>query len=367
MELMRRKIAIVVGTRPEIIKMSPIIRLCCKKNIPYYIIHTGQHYDFSLDKVFFDQLKLPTPDYALNVGSKSHAKQTASIMSTVEDVFLQEKPSIVLVQGDTNSVFAAAMVAVKMKIKIGHVEAGLRSFDRNMPEEINRVLTDHISDYLFCPTKEAVNNALREGIQLEKLIETGNTIVDAVVQNLEISNKTSTVLEKLSLKAKGYILSTFHRQENVDNMSKLSNIIQSLTRLARNLKIPVIISMHPRTRKLVQEFGLCFPKEQLRIIEPVGYLDFLMLQNCAKLVVTDSGGLQEEACILKVPCITIRENTERPETIYIGANLLAGTDIEKIVTAGSLMAKKTPNWDNPYGDGTTAEKILEYIVSNNNS
>lgn len=362
---MRKKIAIVVGTRPEIIKMSPVIRLCSEKNTPYYIIHTGQHYDFSLDKVFFDQLNLPTPGYALNVGSKSHAKQTAAIMAGVEDVFLQEKPSIVLVQGDTNSVFAAAMVAAKMKIKIGHVEAGLRSFDRDMPEEINRVLTDHISDYLFCPTKEAVKNASREGIHIDKLIETGNTIVDAVLQNLEISKKTSAVLKSLGLKAKGYILSTFHRQENVDNKGKLSNIIQSLITLARSLDIPVIISMHPRTRKLIQEFGLNFPREQLRIIEPVGYLDFLMLQSSATLVVTDSGGLQEEACILKVPCVTIRENTERPETIEIGANILVGTDIEKIVSAGSLMAKKTSNWNNPYGDGTTAEKILSYISNNN--
>jgi UDP-N-acetylglucosamine 2-epimerase (non-hydrolysing) len=350
-------IAIILGTRPEIIKMSPIIRECERQSLEYFILHTGQHYSYEMDRTFFEQLELPEPKYNLDVGSGTHADQTGKIMSGIEKILIKEKPDIVLVQGDTNTVLAGALAAAKLHIRVGHVEAGLRSYDRMMPEEINRVMADHISDYLFAPTETARANLLKEGIPEFKISVTGNTVVDAVFQNLELSKKNSTILEKLGLKEKKYFLVTSHRQENVDSPDNLRNIIAALEALHTEYSLPVIFPMHPRTQKMITQFGISH--NGIRVMPPVGFLDFLQLESHARLVLTDSGGVQEETCIQGVPCVTLRENTERPETIDVGANTLAGTGKDKIIASAQEMLSQTGTWENPYGDGTSSKKIVK--------
>lgn len=304
--------------------MSPIIRECEKRGMQYYILHTGQHYSYEMDRIFFDQLKLPEVKYKLNVGSGFHGKQTGKMLAEIEEILIKDRPDIVLVQGDTNTVLAGALAASKLHIKVGHVEAGLRSFDRAMPEETNRVVTDHISDYLFAPTETSKNYLLNEGIPDEKIFVTGNTVVDSAYQNLEISKKSCNVLEELELREKEYFIITAHRAENVDDKKRLNGILKGLSQIYEELKLPVIFPAHPRTVKMIKEFRFEVP-EGTRLIEPLGYLEFLQLLNGAKLILTDSGGVQEESCILKVPCVTLRDNTERPETIDVGANIIAGT------------------------------------------
>ncbi len=348
-------IAIVLGTRPEIIKMSPIIRECEAKNLDYFILHSGQHYSYEMDRAFFEDLELPEPKYNLDVGSGTQAGQTAKIMTGIEKILAQEKPDIVLVQGDTNTVMAGALAAAKLHIRVGHVEAGLRSFDRTMPEEINRVVADHISDYLFAPTETARRYLLNEGIEENKICVTGNTIVDAVFQNREIAEKRANILDTLGLEPKGYFLVTAHRQENVDNPAKLRNIIAGLEAVHREYSLPVIFPMHPRTRKMVEQFGVSL--DGISVMNPVGFLEFLQLESNARLVLTDSGGVQEETCILGVPCVTLRENTERPETIDVGANMLVGTDSERIREGVRAMLATSTGWTNPYGDGTAGSMI----------
>ena len=356
------KIAIILGTRPEIIKMSPVIRECEKRDIPYFILHTGQHYSYDMDKIFFEKLELPQPKYNLNVGSGTHAEQTGKIMIGVEKTLMKEGADVVLVQGDTNTVLAGALAATKLHIKVGHVEAGLRSYDRRMPEEINRILTDHVSDYLFAPTEKAKQNLLREGIDKNKIFVTGNTIVDAVYQNLEIAKKKVNVLKDLGLKPKEYFLVTAHRQENVDAKERLKGILKGLELIYEEFSIPIIFPMHPRTRKRIKEFGLTF--NGVVVTNPVGFLEFLQLEANAKLVLTDSGGAQEESCILKVPCVTLRDNTERPETLEVGSNILAGTRPKRIVESVKTMLNKENKWENPFGDGKTGERIIKLIENN---
>lgn len=353
-------IAIVLGTRPEIIKMSPIIRLLEEKSRDYFVIHTGQHYSYEMDKIFFEELKLPQPEFNLDVGSGTHAEQTAKILTGIEHLFKQKKPDILLVQGDTNSVLAGALAAAKMHIPVGHVEAGLRSYDRKMPEEINRVLTDHISEYLFVPTQKAKHNALREGINPNRIYVTGNTIVDSVLTNLKIAEIRNEILAHYNIEPRGYFLITSHRQENVDNKDCLSNLIKTLELLHKDYSMPIIFPMHPRTQKRLKEFHLIVPKD-ITVIPPTGYLDFLILEANARIVLTDSGGVQEETCILKVPCVTLRDNTERPETVEVGSNILSGTDPEKIISSVRIMLKKDIKWENPFGDGKTADNILKII------
>ena len=355
------KISIILGTRPEIIKMSPIIRYCQEKKLDYFTIHTGQHYSINMDKIFFKELDLPKPKYNLDIGSGSHGKQTGLMLEKIEKILQEEKPDVVLVQGDTNSVLAGALAAAKLHIKVGHVEAGLRSYDRQMPEEINRILTDHISDFLFVPTKRAKEIALQEGIDQKKVFVTGNTIVDAVYQNLTIAEKKSKIMDKLDLKKKGYILITAHRQENVDVKVKLKNILESFKKVHKETKMKLIYPIHPRTRKMIAKFDLKVPK-YVDLIEPIGFLDFLVVEANAKAILTDSGGVQEESCILKVPCVTLRENTERPETIEVGGNLLAGTNPIKILKCLKLVLKKQKQWKNPFGDGKAAEKIVNICL-----
>jgi len=349
-------IGIILGTRPEIIKMSPIIRECELKGVDYFILHTGQHYSYEMDRAFFEELELPEPKYNLDVGSGTHAEQTGKIMSGIEKILMQEQPDIVLVQGDTNTVLAGALAASKLHIRVGHVEAGLRSFDRTMPEEINRVVADHIADYLFAPTETARQYLLKEGIDERKICVTGNTIVDAVYQNRELSEKKSVILGELGLEEKGYFLVTSHRQENVDSPENLRNIIAALEALHTEYALPVIFPMHPRTRKMIEQFGISLAG--ITAIAPVGFLDFLQLESHARLVLTDSGGVQEETCILGVPCVTLRENTERPETIEVGGNVLAGTSREAIRDSAQEMMSRGESWTNPYGDGMAGKTIV---------
>lgn len=352
-------ISIILGTRPEIIKMAPIIRECERRGLDYFILHTGQHYSYQMDSIFFEQLELPAVRYNLDAGSATHAEQTGRIMAGVEKVLMAERPEVVLVQGDTNTVLAGALAASKLHIKVGHVEAGLRSYDRTMPEEINRVVADHISNYLFSPTENSRENLLREGIAEEKIFVTGNTIVDSIYQNLEIAKRKVNVLADLGLKSKEYFLVTAHRQENVDIRERLGELLKSLEMVSREFSLPVVFPVHPRTRKMAAEFGVEF--DGIRAIEPLGFLEFLQLEANARMVLTDSGGVQEETCILGVPCVTLRQNTERPETVDVGANVLAGTGSEKIINCAMRMLKTDTRWKNPFGDGHTGERIVKIV------
>jgi UDP-N-acetylglucosamine 2-epimerase (non-hydrolysing) len=352
-------IAIILGTRPEIIKMAPIIRECEHRALDYFVLHTGQHYSHQMDSIFFEQLELPAARYNLDVGSASHAEQTGKIMAGVETVLIDERTEVVLVQGDTNTVLAGALAASKLHIKVGHVEAGLRSYDRSMPEEINRVVADHISDYLFAPTENSRENLRKEGIAEEKIHVTGNTIVDSVYQNLEIAKRKVNVLADLGLKSKEYFLVTAHRQENVDSRERLGEILKGLELVSREFSLPVVFPVHPRTRKMAAEFGFEF--DSIRAIEPLGFLEFLQLEANARMALTDSGGVQEETCILGVPCVTLRENTERPETVDVGANMLAGTGSDKIMNCAMRMLETDTRWKNPFGDGRTGERIVKIV------
>jgi len=358
------KIGIIIGTRPEIIKMSPVIRECEKRknnssNFDYFILHTGQHYSYNMDKVFFEQLEIPEPQYNLDVGSGTHAEQTGKILIEIEKVFAKEKPDVVLVQGDTNTVLAGTLAASKLHIKVGHVEAGLRSYDRTMPEEINRVLADHISDFCFAPTQQSKQILLKEGVSEDKIFVTGNTIVDAVYQNIELANKKANALQELGLKENKYFLVTTHRQENVDDKARFQGILSSLQQLAKDYKIPVIYSIHPRSLKKMEEFGL--NSDGIQLIPPRDLFDFLQLEQNARLVLTDSGGVQEETCVLGCPCVTLRDNTERPETLDVGSNILAGVIPKNIVASVSIMLDKQRNKDIPFGDGNSGKEIIRIL------
>ena len=355
------KVAIIVGTRPEIIKMSPVIRKCVSNNIDYFIIHSNQHYSENMDAIFFKELELPSPKYNLNVGSGLHGEMIAKIILGVEKILIEEKPNWVLVQGDTNTVIAGALLASKLQIKIGHVEAGLRSYDRSMPEEINRLVTDHVSDVLFAPTKKQADILISEGIPSEKIIISGNTIVDAVHQNMALVEKHH---ELYHYKFEKYFLLTMHRPSNVDNEDNLTELLSAITDISVKHGHPVYFPIHPRTRKQIENFGIKINQNYIKLMDPVGYLEMLALENNAELIFTDSGGIQEEACILQVPSITIRENTERPETLEVGSSILVGHASQKIVSATEIMLKRKRNWPNPFGDGNSSEKIVNNILKN---
>ena len=354
------KIAIILGTRPEIIKMAPVIRELEKRQENYFILHTGQHYSYNLDRVFFEQLRLPPARYNLEVGSGSHAEQTGKILIGVEKVLREENPGLILIEGDTNSILAGALAAVKLHIRVGHVEAGLRSYDRNMPEEINRILADHCSDFLFAPTEKAKAILKGEGIPEEKIFMTGNTIVDSIYENLEIARGSANAIRTLGLKPKEYFLVTVHRQENVDSRARFASILEGLDRVAAEFETPVIYPIHPHSRKRMSEFNL--KPRNLTLIDPVAFLSFLQLASSARLILTDSGGVQEEACVLRVPCVTLRDNTERPETLEVGSNILAGASPDKIVECAKAMLGRENNWENPFGDGTAGRKIVEIVI-----
>lgn len=353
--------AIILGTRPEIIKMSPIIREFEQNDLDYFILHTGQHYSYEMDRVFFEQLELPEARYNLDVGSGTHGQQTAKILAGIEQILMQEMPDAVLVQGDTNTVLAGALAASKLHIKVGHVEAGLRSYDRRMPEETNRVLTDHCSDHLFAPTEKAREILLAEGIPADSIYCTGNTIVDAVRQNVELAAQRSSILDELGIEPGRYFLATAHRQENVDDPARFTGILKGLESVAEEFGMPVIYPIHPRSQKRIKEFGIS-TNENIKLIDPVDFMSFLHLENNACLVLTDSGGVQEETCILGVPCVTLRDNTERPETVEVGANVLAGTEPERIASCARSMMDKDRDWENPFGDGKAGEKIRRVMT-----
>jgi UDP-N-acetylglucosamine 2-epimerase (non-hydrolysing) len=323
-------------------------------------LHTGQHYSYSMDRVFFEQLRLPLAKYNLDVGSGLHGKQTGKMLAGIEEVLMKESPDVVLVEGDTNTVLAGALAAVKLGIKVGHVEAGLRSYDREMPEETNRVLIDHCSDYLFAPTQNSKGILLHEGIAENQVFVVGNTVVDAVFQNLEIAKSRNQILGELGLGSGKFMLATLHRQENVDSQDRFAGIIKGLQLVQKEFGIPMIYPIHPRARKQLELFGV--DAAGLTLVEPLDYLAFLNLESKAMLVLSDSGGVQEETCILGSPCVTLRDNTERPETMDVGSNMLAGTDPDRIFEVAKLMVKRQKGWVNPFGDGKTAKKIIEVLT-----
>ena len=297
--------------------------------------------------------------FNLDVGSGDHGKQTGVMIEGIEKILMSEEPDAVLVQGDTNTVLAGAIAAVKLGIKVGHVEAGLRSYDRRMPEEINRILADHCSDYLFAPTERSQEILLHEGIEAKKVFLVGNTVVDAVHQNLEIAKSKSTALKSLGVEDGRFILATAHRAENVDDKARFSGLIQGLQKVQSKFGMPLIYPIHPRAKKQLQTFGL--DTHGISLVEPLDYLGFLQLESMARLVLSDSGGVQEETCILGVPCVTLRDNTERPETLDVGSNILAGADPERILEAAKASMGKKKGWVNPFGDGKSAQKIMTIL------
>jgi UDP-N-acetylglucosamine 2-epimerase (non-hydrolysing) len=347
------KVCITLGTRPEIIKLAPVIKELQRNSIDFFIIHSNQHYSENMDAIFFKDFDLPAPKYNLNIGSGGHSLQTGSILVKIEPILMEEKPDWMIVQGDTNTVLAGALAAHKLGIKVAHVEAGLRSYDKTMPEESNRILTDHMSDLLFAVTETQKNILKLESVDLNKVHVVGNTIVDAVMSNVSKARDTSDVLKRYNLSPKNYALMTCHRSGNVDNKFELQEIIDLVSELDQTVCWPV----HVRTQKKLKEFAIEIPSNLL-VVEPQSYHDFLMLESEAKFIVTDSGGVQEEACILGVPCLTIRNNTERPETVNVGANVIVKRD--KSLVRQALKNLPT-DWVNPYGNGDTSQQIVQAI------
>ena len=359
------KIINVVGARPNFMKIAPIIRAFenCGE-IESLLVHTGQHYDKKMSDLFFHQLGIPEPAINLEVGSSSYAVQTANIMKAFEPVLLEHKPDAVLVVGDVNSTIACGLVAVKLEIKLIHVEAGLRSFDRTMPEEINRILTDCISDLLFCTEQSGVDNLIKEGIPKEKIFLVGNVMIDTLLANREKANK-SDILEKLNLNGEDFAILTLHRPSNVDDPAVFGGILDALEIIQND--IPVVFPTHPRTLRNLKSFNFENRFKQLshlQLIEPLGYLDFLKIMSCARVVLTDSGGIQEETTILKIPCLTLRENTERPVTVESGLNQIVGTNPERIVKAYKEVMKSDIEEPHipPLWDGHAAERIAAILI-----
>ena len=354
------KIAIVVGTRPEIIKMAPVVRACIARDVPYVLLHTGQHYSFELDGVFFRELELPEPHHNLEVGSGSQAYQIGSIVSGMEPLLREQRPDVLLVEGDTNSVLAGALCAQKSGIAVGHVEAGLRSYDRTMPEEINRILTDHLSEHLFAPTETAREILRREGVGDSRIHVTGNTVVDELERQRARAER-SEIFQRFAVEPGRYAIATVHRAENTDDPARLRGIFDGLAGSADALGIPVLAALHPRTTARLEALGMRVDG-RVRALPPLGYLDFLGLHARAALTLTDSGGLQEEACCLRVPCVTLRDNTERPESVEVGANRLAGAEAGRIVDCARAMAAKSRDWRNPFGDGKSGLRIVDLLT-----
>lgn len=348
------KVVFIVGARPNFIKIAPIYDIILDyKNIEPILVHTGQHYDKNMSEIFFEELKIPKPDYHLQVTSSTQIKQTSEIMNKLEDLFSDIKPDVVVVIGDVSSTLAGALVASKLGIKLAHIEAGLRSFNKSMPEETNRILTDHVSDILFAPSQTAINNLKNEGLE-SKSFFTGDLMFDAVLRNLPIAESQSNVLSRLDLKLKDFIFTTLHRPYNVDDPQNLKNIIDILG----SIDLKIVFAVHPRTSKIIQMNNIKIP-ENINITKPVGYLDSLILQKNAYKVITDSGGMQKEAFFLKTPCLTLRPETEWIETVECGANILAELDSLDILIENEFRT----DVDNhqPYGDGKSAEKILNLI------
>jgi UDP-GlcNAc3NAcA epimerase len=379
------KIVSIVGARPQFIKVAPVARAIAKHNqlnklnkltITSVLVHTGQHYDIELSKIFFDELGIPKPDYNLGVGSDTHARQTARMMIAIEDTVVSEKPDLALVYGDTNSTLAGALAAVKLHIPVAHVEAGPRMFDKSIPEEVNRVLTDHVSSLLFAPTQTAVDNLKREGLT-QGVYLTGDVMLDSFLEFSRIAAKKSKILKRLRLSKGEYMLATVHRARNTDDRENLRDIIEAFLSTGEKIVFPV----HPRTRRMLQEFGLLnqslitnhqppvtshqslITNHQLLLIDPVGYLDSIMLTRNARKVLTDSGGLQKEAYFSRVPCITLDEATGWPETVEDGWNVLVGSNKDRIIEAVEHFQPEGKQ-RKVFGDGTAAEKIVSILARN---
>lgn len=348
------KIVTIVGARPQFVKCAPVSRALRKKH-EEILVHTGQHYDYGMSEVFFKELAIPEPDYNLGVGSGTHGHQTGTMLAAIEDVLIKEKPDYLLVYGDTNSTVAGALAASKLHIKVIHVEAGLRSYDRNLPEEINRVLTDHVSDVLFCPTDTAVQCLKAEGI-VNDVYHVGDVMMDAVQYNKERAAETSKILESHSLIKKQYIVATIHRPHNTDSKDNLQSIFSAFEKSEKTIVFPI----HPRTRKYITSYGLRIP-ENVTLIEPLGYLDMLHLMTNAERIVTDSGGVQKEAYILQTPCVTLRDKTEWPETLYNNWNVLIDPSNTNKLLNAILEKRECEKWLPVFGDGHGAEKIAEII------
>jgi len=374
------RIAFILGTRPEIIKTSPIIKACESQGIEYFVIHTGQHFSYEMDRIFFEQLELKEPKYNINTskilsegliekntqkeifenpdGCIHHGKQLGLMLGKIEEILFKEKPDCVLVHGDTNTALAGALASTKLHFRIGHVESGLRSFDVSMPEEINRILVDRISDLLFCPTDIQRNLLLSEGIEKHKIFVTGNTIVDVIKSHEHaIEDAASTVMDELRIQPDSYFLVTIHREENVDNMNNLKTIVSSVDQISKEMEMPVVFPVHPRTELRIYE-EIDTSDLSIQFVKPLGFLEFISLEKKARLVFTDSGGVQEETCILKTPCITLRTTTERPETIEVNANILSGLNKTEILNRVKYMLNRRRDWTNPFGSGDSAQQIL---------
>lgn len=359
------KIIAIAGARPNFMKIAPIMSAFkAEPRIEAMLVHTGQHYDEKMSDLFFRQLEIPKPDINLGCGGGSHAQQTAAIMTSFEPVILEHKPDVVLVVGDVNSTIACGMVAVKLGVKLVHVEAGLRSNDRTMPEEINRILTDSISDLLFCTEKSGIENLRREGVAEEKIQLVGNVMIDTLLKNRKKA-EASTILDDMGLRSREFAVVTLHRPANVDDPDALAGLVDVLDTVQSDM--PVIFPIHPRTRTHLSSHGMkarVDSMQNLRLVEPLGYLEFLKLLDHARIVLTDSGGIQEETTILKVPCLTLRENTERPITCEIGSNHLVGTkpgniisSYRKVMNDGHRESQIPPLWD-----GHAAERITKIIL-----
>ncbi len=352
------KIASIVGARPNFIKLAPVSREIRKK-AEEVIIHTGQHYDYEMNRIFFQELLIPDPDYHLDIGSGSHGHQTGEMLKGIEKILLKECPDAVLIFGDTNTTLAGALAAAKLHIPVAHVEAGLRSFNKKMPEEVNRVLVDHCSDFLFCPTETAVENLRKENI-LDGVSLTGDVMAEILQECIRIAEKRSKIQEELDLRSKGYFLATVHRAENTDNPLRLKNIVDALCSIQN-----VVFPCHPRTRKRLEKLHLWNrAAESIRIINPVGYLDMLLLEKNASKILTDSGGVQKEAYMLQTPCITMRDETEWVETVADGWNLLVGADKNAIIKAvGDFKPANTQR--HVFGQGHASERIFQEISGSN--
>ncbi|MBI2830687.1 MAG: UDP-N-acetylglucosamine 2-epimerase (non-hydrolyzing) [Chloroflexi bacterium] len=371
------KVLLVCGARPNFMKISPLIRAIDRHNfsgekplVERVLVHTGQHYDYQMSELFFQELELPRPDVHLGVGSGTHAEQTGKVMLELEKVLVELKPDMVIVVGDVNSTLAAALAAVKLHIKVAHVEAGLRSYDKSMPEEINRVLTDHISDYLFTPSRDADENLIKEGIPREKVFFVGDVMVDSLLYNRKKASQRR-ILDVFNLREGNYALLTLHRPSNVDDKENLSRLVEAIYEMGQQL--PIIFLCHPRTRINIEKFGLIslFQMDKsaanskgVLLTEPLGYLDCLRLMMDSAFVMTDSGGMQEETTVLNVPCLTLRDTTERPITITQGTNTLVGNDTRRMKEEANAIlegrGKKGIQLD--FWDGKAAERIMDVLI-----
>ncbi len=365
--MLRLKIVTIIGARPQFIKAAPMQAALQKQaGLAHVLVHTGQHYDYAMSKVFFDELALPVPNYHLEVGSGSHGAQTARIMERLEPILQKEKPDWVLLYGDTNSTLAGALTASKLHVPVVHVESGLRSFNKAMPEEINRIVTDHVSTVLFCPTDVAVKNLEHEGFSLEMpktptadtplVFNSGDVMYDAALLSIAIAEQKSTILSTLGLTPKSYYLATIHRAENTDDRQPLANLLEAFAQM----DALVIFPAHPRTVERFKRFELT-PSQNVRVISPVGYFDMLMLEKAARAILTDSGGVQKEAFFFQVPCVTLRRETEWVETVATGWNRIVNNEPSVILNA---VRKLTPGKAGtlPYGDGQAAHKIIECLL-----